>query len=142
MPGPIPDGERAARAFASPPARFERLTIPHRNAAFRDETLGAARDAILAHLSARSVLVAFLHVLRRVNTMSWLDMSEYLLIENAARDRLGELHRDALPERRPRAVTPPSRLRTLLYVSSARRAKPRDIDRYIDYFGDSVLRPR
>lgn len=109
---------------------------------FRDGTLGEAPDANLAHLSTRSVLVTFLHALRRVNTMSWLDMSEYLLIETAARDRVGELHREALPERRPRVVTRPSRLRTMLYVSSARRAKPRDIDRYIDYFGDSVLRPR
>jgi len=83
-----------------------------------------------------------LQVLRQVNTMSWLDMNEYLLIETVARDRVGELHRDAQPERRPKRVTPPSRLRTMLYVSSARRAKPRDIDRYIDYFGDSVLRPR
>jgi hypothetical protein len=142
MPELIVEGERAARAFASPLVRFEHLTIPHRNAAFRDETHGAAPDAILAQLSARSTLVIFLHALRRVNIMSWLDMSEYLLIETAARDRVSELHRDALPERRPKVVTTPSRLRTMLYVSSARRAKPRDIDRYIDYFGDSVLRPR
>jgi hypothetical protein len=87
-------------------------------------------------------LVIFLHTLRRVNTMSWLDMSEYLLIETAARDRVDELRHEALPERQPRAAAPPSRLRTMLYAASARRAKPRDIDRYIDYFGDSVLRPR
>jgi hypothetical protein len=51
MPEPVFDSEHAALAFASRLAPFERLTIPHRNAAFRDETRGAGRGAILAHLS-------------------------------------------------------------------------------------------
>jgi hypothetical protein len=80
-------------------------------------------------------------MVRRVKTMSWLDMSEYLLIETAARDRLDGLHRAAM-WRHPSAAAPPSSLRAMLYVSAALRAKPRDIDRCIDYFGDSVLRPR
>jgi hypothetical protein len=73
--------------------------------------------------------------------MSWLDMSEYLLIETAARDRLDGLRRAAM-SRHPNAAAPPSSLRAMLYVSAALRAKPRDIDRYLDYFGDSALRPR
>jgi len=73
--------------------------------------------------------------------MGWLDLSEYLLIERAAGDRLDEFRRAAM-SRQPRAAAPSSSLRTMLYASSALRAKPRDIDRDIDYFGDSVLRPR
>lgn len=73
--------------------------------------------------------------------MGWLDFSEYLLIEGAARDRLGEFRRAAMPQR-PRATAPPSSLRAMLYLSSALRAKPRDIDRYIDYFGDPMPRQR
>lgn len=73
--------------------------------------------------------------------MSWMNLSDYLLIETAARERLSELRRGAEPERRD-AVAPPSSLRAMLYMSSALRVKPREIDRYIDYFGDSVLRPR
>jgi hypothetical protein len=80
-------------------------------------------------------------MLRRVKAMSWLDMSEYLLIEAAARDRLDGLRRAAV-SRDPSAAAPPSSLRAMLFVSAALRAKPRDIDRYIDYFGDTVLRPR
>ena len=73
--------------------------------------------------------------------MSWMDMSEYLLIETAARDRLDSLRRAAMP-RDPSAAAAPSALRAMLYISAALRAKPRDIDRYIDYFGDTVLRSR
>ncbi len=80
-------------------------------------------------------------MLRRVKTMSWMDMSEYLSIEAAARDRLDALRRAAM-SRHPSAAAPPSSLRAMLFVSAALRAKPRDIDRYIDYFGDTVLRPR
>jgi len=69
--------------------------------------------------------------------MGWLDLSEYRQIENAARDRLGDLLRTAGSER-PRAAAPLSSLLTILYVSSAIRAKPREIDRHIDYFGDRV----
>ena len=87
------------------------------------------------------MLVTSLHMWRQVKTMSWMDMSEYLLIETAARDRLDELRRAAMP-RHPTAAAAPSALRAMLYVSAALRAKPRDIDRYIDYFGDTVLRPR
>jgi hypothetical protein len=80
-------------------------------------------------------------MVRQVTTMSWLDMSEYLLIEAAARDRLDGLRRAAM-SLNPSATAPPSSLRAMLYVSAVLRAKPRDIDRCIDYFGDSVLRPR
>jgi len=73
--------------------------------------------------------------------MSWLDLSEYLLIEAVARDRLGDLRQAVMPQR-PSAAAPLSSLKMLLCVSSALRARPRDIDRYIDYFGDSVLRQR
>ncbi len=73
--------------------------------------------------------------------MSWMDLSEYLLIEDAARDRLGELQRAAAAERSA-ATAPVASLKAILSASAALRARPRDIDRYIDYFGDSVLRPR
>ena len=48
--------------------------------------------------------------------MGWMDSTEYCLIEEA----------------------PIPRLATLLYVASALRARPRAIDRYIDYFGDQA----
>jgi len=95
----------------------------------------------MRELSAHLTLVTSLHMLRRVKAMSWMDMSEYLLIETAARDRLDGLRRAAIL-RNPSAAAAPSVLRAMLYVSAALRAKPRDIDRYIDYFGDTVLRPR
>jgi len=77
----------------------------------------------------------------QVTTMGWLDLDEYRQIESAARDRLGDLLRAAGPERR-RAAAPLSALSTILYVSAALRAKPREIDRYIDYFGDRVPHQR
>jgi hypothetical protein len=70
-------------------------------------------------------------------TMGWLDLSEYRQIESAARDRLDDLLRTAGPER-PRAAAALSSRSTILFVSSALRAKPREIDRQIDYFGDRV----
>ncbi len=73
--------------------------------------------------------------------MGWLDLSEYLLIENAARDRLDDLLWAARPQR-PQAAAPPASLAAILYVASALRARPRDIDYYIDYFGDRVLHQR
>jgi len=116
-------------------------TIPQRNVAFRAETIAVPSQRRIRELSAHLTLVTSLHRLRQVKTMSWMDMSEYLLIETAARDRLDELRRAAMP-RDPSAAAAPSALRAMLYVSAALRAKPRDIDRYIDYFGDTVLRPR
>ncbi|PYN76212.1 MAG: hypothetical protein DMD96_26160 [Candidatus Rokuibacteriota bacterium] len=68
-----------------------------------------------------------------------MDLSEYVLIEGAARDRLADLLQAAAP-RQVKAPTPT--LATMLYVASALRARPRDIDRYIDYFGDRVLHQR
>jgi len=73
--------------------------------------------------------------------MGWLDLSEYLLIESAAQDRVSDLLRAAGSDR-PRAAAPFWSLSTLLYVSSALRAKPREIDRYIDYFGDRMPHQR
>jgi hypothetical protein len=73
--------------------------------------------------------------------MSWMDLTEYALITEVARDRLDDL-------RRPRRGTgstdrtrtaPPARLAKILYIASALRARPRAIDRYIDYFGDRVV---
>jgi len=69
-----------------------------------------------------------------------MDFSEYLLIEGVVKDSLAELHRER-QEIRPREG-PMSILAKLLYIASALRARPRDIDRYIDYFGDRVLPQR
>ncbi len=69
--------------------------------------------------------------------MGWLDLTEYGLIENAARGRFADLLPAARPQRRKRAARPSS-LAAVLYVASALRAKPRGIDYYIDYFGDRV----
>lgn len=85
-----------------------------------------------------SVLVTSLHASARVMTM---DLSEYLLIEDAARDRLDDLCSAAGPQRWNEAASPSS-LAKLLYVASALRAKPREIDSYIDYFGDRALSQR
>lgn len=52
-----------------------------------------------------------------------MDMSEYFLIEDAVRDRLARM---------PRLVT-------ILYEASVLRARPRAIDGYIDYFGESLV---
>jgi hypothetical protein len=63
-------------------------------------------------------------------------LSDYVLIEGAVADRLDELHR----ARRTRDADgdPLSAVARALYVAAARRARPRAIDRYIDYFGDCV----
>ena len=71
--------------------------------------------------------------------MGWMDLSEYVLIEGAARDRLSDLLQTVVPRRAKAAGAPMSTLATVLYVASALRAQPRVIDRYIDYFGDRVL---
>ena len=140
-PESIHDGERAGLRFLERWRRLDRRTIPQRNAAFRDETNSSRRPVDLAIVRACPTLVISLHSPSQVTTMGWLDLDEYRQIESAARDRLGDLLRAAGPERR-RAAAPLSALSTILYVSAALRAKPREIDRYIDYFGDSVLRPR
>ncbi len=74
--------------------------------------------------------------------MGWMDLSEYVLIEGAARDRLGDLLQAVVPRRVKAAGAPTSTLATALYVTSALRAQPRAIDRHIDYFGDRVLHQR
>ena len=74
--------------------------------------------------------------------MGWLDLSEYLLIESAAQDHVGDLLLRAAGSDRTRAAAPFWSLATMLYVSSALRAKPREIDRYIDYFGDRMPHQR
>lgn len=35
-----------------------------------------------------------------------------------------------------------SRLASILYIAAVLRARPRAIDRYIDYFGDRMAAPR
>ena len=68
--------------------------------------------------------------------MGWMDLSEYVLIDGAVSDRLGDLRRarrGTLPAEAPISV-----FAKILYIASARRARPRAIDRYIDYFGDGV----
>lgn len=70
--------------------------------------------------------------------MGWMDLSEYRLIEEAVRDRVGDLRRAAVWRGMKAEEDPTSTLATILYVASALRARPRAIDRYIDYFGDQV----
>ena len=73
--------------------------------------------------------------------MGWMDMSEYVLIEGAARDRRGDLLQAVVPRRVKAAGATTSTLATVLYVAPALRAQPRAIDRYIDYFGDRCAVP-
>ena len=74
--------------------------------------------------------------------MGWMDLSEYVLIEGAARDRQGDLLQAVVPRRVKAAGAPTSTLATVLYVASALRVQPRAIDRYTDYLGDRVLHER
>ena len=53
--------------------------------------------------------------------MSWMDLSDYLVIEEAAGARIGDLHDEAAPPRAP------------LFKWDVRRR----IDDVIDYFGDA-----
>lgn len=69
-----------------------------------------------------------------------MDFSEYILIEEAVNDRLTELHGERRAPRLEESLM--SILEKMLYFASTRRARPRDIDRYIDYFGDRVLQRR
>ena len=69
-----------------------------------------------------------------------MDMSEYILIEQAVSDRLADLYR-ARRASWPEEVSM-SILEKMLALASTLRARPRDIDRYIDYFGDRVLQKR
>jgi len=74
--------------------------------------------------------------------MGWMDLSEYVLIEGAARDRLLDLLQAVVPRRVKAAGAPTSTLATVLDVASALRVQPRAIDRYNDYLGDRVLHQR
>jgi hypothetical protein len=69
-----------------------------------------------------------------------MDMSEYVLLEHVVNGRLADLQRERR-EVRPEEGSM-SILAKMLYVASTLRARPRDIDRYIDYFGDRVLQKR
>lgn len=69
--------------------------------------------------------------------MSWMDLTEYALITEAAKDRVGDLGR-VRPRRAPNRAAR-ARLAKVLYIASALRARPRAIDRYIDYFGDRAF---
>ena len=53
--------------------------------------------------------------------MGWMDLSEYVLIEGAARDRLLDLLPAVVPRRVNAAGAPMSTLATVLYVASALR---------------------
>jgi hypothetical protein len=50
-------------------------------------------------------------------------------------------HRVARPEVEETLASTPT-LATVLYVTSAILARPRNIDHYIDYFGDPVIQQR
>lgn len=71
---------------------------------------------------------------------SEMDLSEYLLIVGATRDRLRDLQSIGPGTERPEA--PMSTFARLLYIASILRARPRAIDRYIDYFGDRLPQQR
>jgi hypothetical protein len=72
-----------------------------------------------------------------------MDMMEYALITDAAHDRLDDLRRDRPGDESGRAVSSGAgRLARVLYIASALRARPRTIDRHIDYFGDRAVCPR
>jgi len=62
--------------------------------------------------------------------------AEYFLIAGVAADRPGEAVR-ARRSMRPQEA-PMSTLAKILYIASVLRARPRSIDRYIDYFGERV----
>jgi hypothetical protein len=70
-----------------------------------------------------------------------MDLNEYVLIEEVARDRLGHL-RGVRRATLPKEAAMSSTLAKLLYIASALRAGPRAIDRYIDYFGGRTASPR
>ena len=70
--------------------------------------------------------------------MGWMDLSEYALIEGAARDRVVDLLQAAVPRRVKAAGAPTSTLARVLYVASALRVQPRATD----YLGDRVLHQR
>ena len=91
---------------------------------------------------ACTVEVGDLFALFLVSSMGWMDLSEYVLIEGAARDRLLDLLPAVVPRRVNAAGAPMSTLATALYVASALRVQPRAIDRYTDYLGDRVLHER
>jgi hypothetical protein len=71
-----------------------------------------------------------------------MNLSEYLQIEESARDRVGELRRAGTRRMAKPDRTRSSTFATMLYLASALRARPRAIDRYIDYFGEQVRQPR
>jgi len=74
--------------------------------------------------------------------MSWMDLSEYILIEGAVRDRLDDFRRASAWRGVTAKEAPMSTVAWILYVASVLRARPRAIDRYIDYFGDRVPHQR
>jgi hypothetical protein len=73
---------------------------------------------------------------RFADVMGWMNLSDYALIEGAVVDRLDELRRARQAARD--GDEPISAVARTLYVAAALRARPRAIDRYIDYFGDCV----
>jgi len=74
--------------------------------------------------------------------MGWMSLSEYLLIEETVRERLGDLRRTTERREVKAGVAAMPTFATILYVASALLARPRAIDRYIDYFGDRALHGR
>jgi hypothetical protein len=63
--------------------------------------------------------------------------TEYFLTAGVATDRPG----DAVREQRPTVPQEASMstLAQILYIASVLRARPRVIDRYIDYFGERLF---
>ena len=74
--------------------------------------------------------------------MGWMDLSEYVVIEGAARDRLLDLLPAVVPQTSELGGSSDVDAPTVLYVASALRVQPRAIDRYTDYLGDRVLHER
>jgi hypothetical protein len=77
-----------------------------------------------------------MHLQRCLTQRHAMDLSEYVLIEKAAHDRVRDL-------RRARRATPSkgramATLARLVHVASVLRDEPRAIDSYIDYFGNRV----
>jgi hypothetical protein len=103
---------------------------------FRDETAGECLGDDPAVVSTPFEVGDLFASPREGGSMAWMNLSEYLLIDAAVRDRLGDLRR-ARPGTKPEKA-PTRTLPKILYIASVLRARPRAIDRYIDYFGDRV----
>jgi hypothetical protein len=72
--------------------------------------------------------------------MSWMDLSEYLLMEDGVRDRLADLRRSRelrSPARQARQRGRISAALTMVVPRLFKNDSKRRIDRVIDYFGNA-----